>query len=573
MADQAKGAGVSREERYRRIALLYFLPLVILNFLAGTKVMAANPGLFQNEHYLGLVFALLLSGLGIWLWRDASRLMVASYFMCGCLAVFFLYREGSLLYGPSSRREDLSMFMPLFGYHAVLYFSFLVFLPRQVSEKACWAVWFIVSTMALVRMLPQWDYFSTRQGAPDLLIFLLIANPMLILLGRLLLRVQDLLSESERDLARSQRELDLQLAVARGEERFQRAVDGSRDGLWEWQVGGGTRLWMSFQVSRLLGIKISELPASMDEVLELVEEERRLEVKTRFEQARGALDAFEVECRMRTGAGEYRWFGIKGVASRAADGHVYVSGSLQSIQRRREAEDKLRASNEALSQFAAVAAHDLKSPARKIGAFVDLVRRKLGERSESVEAHLAAIQRLSGFMLELISRLLSYASADAPTEAGEVRLRAVLEDVLEMLDQEVAERGAEVVVGDLPVVWSNAGDMRQVFQNLIANALKFCERTPRVEISSRPGPTPSTVEVIVRDNGIGIENKYLAQIHKPLTRLHSSAEYEGFGLGLATVVRIVERNRGRLTIESTPGEGSVFIVCLQRPGVSDSDSA
>ncbi len=563
---------VKREEQFRRTALLYFLPLVILNFLAGARVMSSNPGLVPNEHYIGFICAGLLTVAALVLVQDIRRLMPVSYFLCGVLGTFFVYRQTSLMFGPSALNERLSVFMPLYGYYAIFYFAFLVFLPRRIAERACWGFWVIFSLIALLRLLPDWDYFAGRHGARDLLIYLLIANPMFILLARLMMRMQALLTVSEAELESSQRELELMGQVASREARFERAVRGSRDGLWEWDPAE-KKLWLSGQVSHLLKLTADELPADMDGFLARVQHPERNAVQRAIEQSYREESSFELECSLLCGDGTCQWFALKGVAEHdSSTGGICMSGSLQSIHQRRVAEDALRASNEALSEFAAVAAHDMKAPVRRISMFASRLERELESNPEKCRVHLQGIHRVTENMTELVDRLLDYAAADRPTEAGIVSLHLVLQDVLEILEFEIKEKSAQVSLSNLPKVWGNAGDLRQIFQNLVGNALKFCERAPQIEVVATE--SGEFVEVAVRDNGIGIKPEYMEQIRMPLERLHSAAEFQGYGLGLATVERILSRNGGSLTIDSTPGEGSVFTVRLPAgDSPSDSDSA
>jgi light-regulated signal transduction histidine kinase (bacteriophytochrome) len=134
------------------------------------------------------------------------------------------------------------------------------------------------------------------------------------------------------------------------------------------------------------------------------------------------------------------------------------------------------------------------------------------------------------------------------------------------LEVRVQQADASVDIGPLPVVEADPMQMRQLFQNLIANGLKFARRevSPVVRITSEPADD-GWVRICVEDNGIGFEEKYLDRIFTIFQRLHSRDEYEGTGIGLAVCRRIVERHGGEITARSTPGQGSTFIFTLPMP--------
>jgi signal transduction histidine kinase len=135
--------------------------------------------------------------------------------------------------------------------------------------------------------------------------------------------------------------------------------------------------------------------------------------------------------------------------------------------------------------------------------------------------------------------------------------------VLDDLEASLRTSGGKVEVRELPVLLADPNQMRALLQNLIGNALKFHrpEEPPRVLVYSTP-MDGGNVEVCVQDNGIGFEVEDISQLFQPFKRLHGRNEYPGSGMGLAICRRIVERHGGSITAQSTPGEGSTFIVCL-----------
>jgi signal transduction histidine kinase len=226
----------------------------------------------------------------------------------------------------------------------------------------------------------------------------------------------------------------------------------------------------------------------------------------------------------------------------------------------------LEQSNRDLEDFAYVAAHDLQEPARKIRTFAD---RLLSSGADNVDGkvrdYLERILRAASRMQELVLDLLKYSRlTSTPEPLTRFNLRVPLDEAVTDLSMLFEETGGKVEIGDLPVVEADRVQMRQLFQNLLGNGLKYRgEHQPWVSVydaSSEPAPF---WEIHVRDNGIGFEEAYMDKIFKPFQRLHGmNAPYQGTGMGLAICRRIVERHGGSITARSNPGEGSTFIVRL-----------
>jgi len=226
---------------------------------------------------------------------------------------------------------------------------------------------------------------------------------------------------------------------------------------------------------------------------------------------------------------------------------------------------ELQRSNRELQEFASVASHDLQEPLRKIQAFGERLADRSGDRlDEESRDFLDRMQNAAQRMQTLIHELLAYSRVQSrPSEPTPVVLSDLVADVLEDLAARIASSQAAVHVGPLPVIKADPTQMRQLLQNLIANALKFRrpDAAPVVRISALIG---RAIEITVADNGIGFDERYLDKIFMPFQRLHGRTEFEGSGMGLAICRRIVEHHGGTLTASSRPGRGSTFLISLPR---------
>ncbi len=226
---------------------------------------------------------------------------------------------------------------------------------------------------------------------------------------------------------------------------------------------------------------------------------------------------------------------------------------------------KAKAELDQLELFAYVATHDLREPLHKIISFSDLLKKTVETRLNSDEKdYLSRIQsgalRLAHMIEEL--RELSKINTD-PKPFVRVDLASIVQEAVSDLELRVSEAKAEVEILELPSIYGDRMQLRQVFQNLIGNALKFRRKNQdlKIRVGSQAGDS-DFIEIYVEDNGIGFDEKYLDRIFKPFQRLHSSSEYEGSGIGLTICHKIILRHGGKISARSSPGKGSKFILNL-----------
>ncbi len=248
----------------------------------------------------------------------------------------------------------------------------------------------------------------------------------------------------------------------------------------------------------------------------------------------------------------------------------------QVIERTRELEkakdraiktaEMLEGKNKEFQEFAYIASHDLQEPLRKITAFGQRLESKFGDTLEGRgRDYLDRMQNAAGRMQGLITGLLSYSRVATKAKPFEkVSLPDILKGVLQDLEILINETRADIQSDDLGDIEADALQIRQIFQNLISNAVKFRKEgvTPEIRIRSRRDEEKNILHIMVVDNGIGFEQKFADKIFTIFQRLHGRNEYEGSGIGLSICRRIVERHGGSIEALSEPGKGTTFAMKL-----------
>jgi signal transduction histidine kinase len=226
---------------------------------------------------------------------------------------------------------------------------------------------------------------------------------------------------------------------------------------------------------------------------------------------------------------------------------------------------ELERSNRELEQFASVTSHDLQAPLATISMYAQLLEQRHSEDLNGGQQLVEGINAATVKARTLIRDLLEYSRAGRGELLSDpVDMGGLADEALEMLAGPIEQSGAVVTVDELPVILGDARKLRQVFLNLIGNALKFTEGSPEVRVSAEVQGT--TAIFAVTDNGIGMDPGQAERIFQPFHRLHGEEEYPGTGIGLAVCERIIEQHGGRIWAQSAPNEGSTFRFTLPVAG-------
>lgn len=279
---------------------------------------------------------------------------------------------------------------------------------------------------------------------------------------------------------------------------------------------------------------------------------------------------FELEYRIVTASGEPKWVWEQGVGVYSEQGNLLaLEGYITDISARKTAEEKLdhivkelTRSNTELERFAYITSHDLREPLHTIASFAQLLKKEQTAASDKSQIFLENIQKAAEHMRQLIESLLEFSRLQHRSKPfKEVECGELMEYVRINLQDALEEHDAQITYKNLPTLFADRTQILQIFQNLIGNALKYHREKPAI-IHINAEKQGNEWLFSVKDNGIGIEEKYHEQIFGLLKRLHSRSQYPGTDIGLAICKKAVENHGGRIWVESKLGRGSTFFFTI-----------
>lgn len=350
--------------------------------------------------------------------------------------------------------------------------------------------------------------------------------------------------------------------------------------------------FMNTEFERFSGVSIREGLQSGWEKIVHPEDQQKLSME--WHHSLKQRKPFSAELRLRKHDGSFCWHIVKANPKKDNDGAVLlwvgtftdiheqkmINEVLESRVKERTKElqqmnDELESSNMELQQFASVASHDLKEPLRKIHMFSNLIKEKYFDKADAgAIGYIDRIINSSARMTTLVNDLLSFSRLSVNHLFRPTSLNNLMADILADLELVIQEKKAVIEVGTLPEIDAVPGQMRQVFQNILSNALKFSKKDelPVIKVTSEivadksidspPTPEGNYCRISIIDNGIGFDEQYRDKIFTIFQRLHTKEKYEGTGIGLAITKKIIDKHNGVITANSAEGKGSNFIIVL-----------
>lgn len=347
-------------------------------------------------------------------------------------------------------------------------------------------------------------------------------------------------------------------------DQLELALAGGNIGLWVWDVYFNNVI-VSKELSAQVGSEVAY--DSYESFLERIHPNDREATKNHIEKVFANLTAnFEATFRLRHEDGGYRWILSRGRVVLGADAepvkmlgvHVDITERIAAEETIKQANADLARSNEELAQFAYIASHDLQEPLRKVISFGKLLEEEAGSQlNDDSRVFLGYITDGARRMRTLIHDLLAFSRIESDgRQSKPCSSQAAARTALDNLELAIVDSQAKIVLDQLPTIVFDSRHLTQLFQNLIGNAIKYCDAKPEVHIGAQRVEDAWVFRV--SDNGIGIAPEFREKTFGIFKRLHGRSSYPGNGIGLAICRRIVERGGGKIWIESNTPVGSVF---------------
>jgi len=383
-----------------------------------------------------------------------------------------------------------------------------------------------------------------------------------------------------------------EVSLRESEERYRLAIETARLGTWSFDIKNNNLVY-SAETANIFGTWNKALTWTL--MMEAIYPEDKDLVNARLQQAMTNVDGgdYDIEYRIVQESKAIRWARVRGKVYFSPHGDAEkIIGTMLDITDEKTTKEILEQtvaertadlsrmnehllkSNENLAQFAYIASHDLQEPLRKIQTFIDIID-KNGHLDPMPANYFHRIKASAERMSSLVESILEYSRIDRQeTQFVKTDLNLILKEVVEDYETLINTTGTQIQAQQLPVIMGLPSQLRQLFGNLISNAIKFCETTPCIKISAKflfndqlPDGVPildseRVLEISFTDNGIGFAQQYAEKIFQIFQRLHSKSTYKGTGIGLALCKKIIENHQGYIYAYGEPDKGSTFVILL-----------
>ena len=385
-----------------------------------------------------------------------------------------------------------------------------------------------------------------------------------------------------------------EVILRQSEERLRLATEAGRIGIFDHDIRTGQTQFSPIYC------EIAQFPAdqppTIEEWLARVHPEDRALVEKITKYAKAEAQSHHDEYRIMLPDQSIRWLEVSTFVAKDAQGQpVRLTGAVRDITERKQSEELLRdankileqrvlartaqleAANQELEAFTYSVSHDLRAPLRAMGSFSEILLDQLAnELADKPSHYLQRIRYNAQQMGQLIDDLLAFSRLSRqPLQKQTIAPAALVEQVLTDLSLDQEQRTIDITLAALPTCQADPNLLRQVFANLLENALKYTRKRPQAKIEigwqvqpQEDGRPPEQV-YFVRDNGVGFDMRYVDKLFGVFQRLHSNEEYEGTGVGLATVQRIIHRHGGQIWAQAEVDKGASFYFSLGQGEPSD----
>jgi len=357
-----------------------------------------------------------------------------------------------------------------------------------------------------------------------------------------------------------------ELEAQKSREKLNIALENGNIGIWEWDIRTDTVEWDE-RMEKMFGLEPGSFEKTYDAFEKYIFDEDLPHMRYEFRLALEEDIPLNTIYRTRLKNDTISYISTKALVEKDNNGKpIKMSGVSLDITEMKKGTEKalfrlnenLLRSNKELEQFAYVASHDLQEPLRMVSSFTQLLSKRYKDKlDKDAQEFIQFAVDGANRMQVLINDLLEFSRIETRGKKFSViDIHTVLGHAIKNLSLIIKEKNALVINDALPTVMADEGQMVQLFQNLIGNALKFCDTSPKIHISAKEETDHYLFKI--KDNGIGIESQYFNKIFQIFQRLQPKEAYSGTGIGLAICKRIIERHGGKIWVESKPDKGSDF---------------